>query len=153
LADLTFTGEGQKGLAVNSQTDYFVVEGGVFTNSEIQYPTDASSYFKRVKLTARPGFSGPGLLPNGYVSLVGCTFEGFKQAMYIQKGYILNCLWNNRTVVGLCITHGGEADTRFEIKGYAFEAMSGMLIQMKSQVYISDTCFRQTGPVVQKHEG
>jgi hypothetical protein len=33
LTDMTFPAEGQKGLAVNSPRSYFVIEGGVFTNS------------------------------------------------------------------------------------------------------------------------
>jgi hypothetical protein len=73
--------------------------------------------------------------------------------VHVQAIYILNSLWQNGTVVGLRIIDGGQANKRFEIKACVFDAMSGMLIQMKGQVYMSNPCFRQTGPIVQQYEG
>jgi hypothetical protein len=152
-----------------------IIEGAVFTNTEVAFQTTWEVYFEDTVFIADDSVERYGLKTDGALSVIGCTFTGFLfgvSAMHslrifvctskftgcgtciesaLQWASIVNCLFVSYTTVGLVANNG--AHDGFVVEGCAFLGEAAPAIQFNQFLTLKGTCFSRNGTVVEMQWG
>jgi hypothetical protein len=169
---------GSEGLifSLNDCLRFFVIEEGIFTNTDNFYSRNVTIYIESVQFIQLEDTERVGIHTKGTLSIKKCEFQGFKEGISgegsvgellicnsnfincstgiyctIEQNDVLNCVFSGYDKCGIkCVIEGEEEENKtLRVHNCAFLESDVVGIQGQGiSMYVNESCFKRNGEVI-----